>query len=359
TPPSPATQTTTTSDGHDGADATKHAPANTTTSDDSNYISGCCCSTRCGRCPPPPLRRPPRRRPGGAALAALPLRLHQAPVLDRTTRRRAAGCRTARRGYGRGAQQSQQLGPALGVALIRPFVATATNHYLPHHGSTAVVGAPVHGFTVGYWWAAGVFWAGAVICSALIRGGHPTPPRGRPTRAPRRDRQRTDLTQHVVGGAPTPTRIAAPPTKTRTTRSIADSIPPEALMRFGFIRPGNMAQAIASQLQPVVSLAGGTRPFDTPNLIGYPLPGQPAQLFFSLATDPGGRQTHLALRVEDEATVRLVHEFATAAGAEILHEPRLWPEYGPDYYAVFTRDPAGNNLELKCQASTGRPTLSA
>jgi hypothetical protein len=88
-----------------------------------------------------------------------------------------------------------------------------------------------------------------------------------------------------------------------------------------------------------------------PNLIGYALPGQPAQLFFSLATDPGGRQTHVALRVEDEATVRLVHEFATAAGAEILHEPRLWPEYGPDYYAVFIRDPAGNNLELKCQAS--------
>jgi hypothetical protein len=49
---------------------------------------------------------------------------------------------------------------------------------------------------------------------------------------------------------------------------------------------------------------------------------------------------------------------STAAGAEILHEPRLWPEYGPDYYAVFIRDPAGNNLELKCQASTGRPALS-
>jgi len=25
---------------------------------------------------------------------------------------------------------------------------------------------------------------------------------------------------------------------------------------------------------------------------------------------------------------------------------------------VFIRDPAGNNLELKCQASTGRPTLA-
>jgi catechol 2,3-dioxygenase-like lactoylglutathione lyase family enzyme len=98
----------------------------------------------------------------------------------------------------------------------------------------------------------------------------------------------------------------------------------------------------------VVSLAGGARTFDTPTLIGYALPGQPAQLFFSAATDHGGRQTHLALRVEDEATVRRGHELATALGAEILHEPRLW-EYGPGYYAVFIRDPAGNNLELKYQ----------
>jgi len=72
--------------------------------------------------------------------------------------------------------------------------------------------------------------------------------------------------------------------------------------------------AIGDWYDQVVSLAGGARTFDTPTLIGYALPGQPAQLFFSLATDPGGRQTHLALRVEDETTVRLVHELATALG---------------------------------------------
>jgi len=113
---------------------------------------------------------------------------------------------------------------------------------------------------------------------------------------------------------------------------------------------------IGNWYDQIVSLAGGARTFEMPNLIGYALPGQPARLFFSLATDPGGRQTHLALRVEDEATVRRGHEFATAVGAEILNEPRLWPEYGPDYYAVFIRDPAGNNLELKCRASNGTVT---
>jgi EmrB/QacA subfamily drug resistance transporter len=66
---------------------------------------------------------------------------------------------------------SQQLGAALGIAVISTFVGTATDHYLTHHGSGAVVEATVHGFTVGYWWAAGAFWAGAVICVALIRSG--------------------------------------------------------------------------------------------------------------------------------------------------------------------------------------------
>lgn len=115
-------------------------------------------------------------------------------------------------------------------------------------------------------------------------------------------------------------------------------------------------KAIGGWYDQIVGLGGGKRTFDTPTLIGYALPGQPAQLFFSLATDPGGRQTHLALRVDDEETVRRGHELAGALGAEILHEPRLWPEYAPDYYAVFIRDPAGNNLELKCQASTAPPT---
>ncbi|RNM11493.1 MFS transporter [Nocardioides pocheonensis] len=66
---------------------------------------------------------------------------------------------------------SQQLGAALGIAVISTFVATAHSNYLVDHGSAAVVDATVHGFTIGYWWAAGAFWAGAVICGALIRGG--------------------------------------------------------------------------------------------------------------------------------------------------------------------------------------------
>jgi EmrB/QacA subfamily drug resistance transporter len=66
---------------------------------------------------------------------------------------------------------SQQLGAALGIAVISTFVATANSNYLADHGSAAVVDATVHGFTVGYWWAAGAFWAGALFTGALIRRG--------------------------------------------------------------------------------------------------------------------------------------------------------------------------------------------
>ena len=35
-------------------------------------------------------------------------------------------------------------------------------------------------------------------------------------------------------------------------------------------------------------------------------------------------------------------------GAQVLHEPRLWPEYHETYYGAFVRDPDGNNVEAVC-----------
>jgi hypothetical protein len=64
----------------------------------------------------------------------------------------------------------------------------------------------------------------------------------------------------VVGGAATLGRIAAPPTKTRTTSSIPESIPPEALLRVRFIGPGNMAQAITSHVPTIQEFASEVIP---------------------------------------------------------------------------------------------------
>lgn len=57
------------------------------------------------------------------------------------------------------------------------------------------------------------------------------------------------------------------------------------------------------------------------------------------------REVHLAFRAADRAAVDAVHAAAVAAGAEILHPPREWPEYHPGYYAVFLRDLDGHNIE--------------
>ena len=57
------------------------------------------------------------------------------------------------------------------------------------------------------------------------------------------------------------------------------------------------------------------------------------------------RETHVAFTAPDREAVDRVHAAAVKAGAEVLHEPRVWPEYRPTYYGVFIRDLDGNNVE--------------
>ena len=63
------------------------------------------------------------------------------------------------------------------------------------------------------------------------------------------------------------------------------------------------------------------------------------------AAGPPTREVHIAFTAPSGAAVDEVHAAAVAAGAEILHAPRLWPEYHPGYYSVFLRDLDGNNVE--------------
>jgi catechol 2,3-dioxygenase-like lactoylglutathione lyase family enzyme len=72
---------------------------------------------------------------------------------------------------------------------------------------------------------------------------------------------------------------------------------------------------------------------------GYP------HLWLGGAVDTGTRPVHLALRAPSREAVDQVFGLAKDAGAEILHEPRVWPEYHAGYYGVFFRDPDGNNVE--------------
>jgi hypothetical protein len=70
----------------------------------------------------------------------------------------------------------QQLGGAIGTALLNTIAATATADYLASHvnGQPAplqVQLATIHGYTTVFWWCAGIFAAGAIICGTLLRRG--------------------------------------------------------------------------------------------------------------------------------------------------------------------------------------------
>ena len=55
---------------------------------------------------------------------------------------------------------------------------------------------------------------------------------------------------------------------------------------------------------------------------------------------------HVAFHVERREDVDAAHVAAVAAGATVLHAPRLWPQYRDDYYATFFLDPDGFRIEV-------------
>ena len=92
---------------------------------------------------------------------------------------------------------------------------------------------------------------------------------------------------------------------------------------------------------------GGARVMDFGPVIGYGVPESPTFWIGPLATGPA-REAHIAFAADDRAAVRAFFDAAVGTGAEVLHEPRVWPEYHPNYYGAFVRDPDGNNVEAVC-----------
>lgn len=54
---------------------------------------------------------------------------------------------------------------------------------------------------------------------------------------------------------------------------------------------------------------------------------------------------HLCLRLEDEQAVREAADSLRAQNIE-ASEPKLYPEYAPDYFAIYLSDPDGIKLEI-------------
>ncbi len=56
--------------------------------------------------------------------------------------------------------------------------------------------------------------------------------------------------------------------------------------------------------------------------------------------------THLAFRVESREQVDEVHRWLQSQGARIDIEPKAYPQYSANYYAVFFFDADGTRLEV-------------
>jgi catechol 2,3-dioxygenase-like lactoylglutathione lyase family enzyme len=98
----------------------------------------------------------------------------------------------------------------------------------------------------------------------------------------------------------------------------------------------------------VLPILGGGPVMRFGDFTGYGVDGKPTFWIGPLATGEPNREVHIAFVAADRAAVRAWFDAAVAAGAEVLHEPRVWPEYHPNYYGAFVRDPDGNNVEAVC-----------
>lgn len=107
-------------------------------------------------------------------------------------------------------------------------------------------------------------------------------------------------------------------------------------------------RASAAFYDAVLAALGGERVMDFGDVIGYGQARKPEFWISPHSTGEGFRESHIAFAAADRAGVRAFFDAAVNAGAEVLHEPREWPEYHAAYYGAFVRDPEGNNVEAVC-----------
>jgi len=66
----------------------------------------------------------------------------------------------------------QQVGGSIGTALLSTLAASAVTSQIASAGGQPtpdiVAAAAVHGYTVAFWWAAGIFAVGGLVCGALL-----------------------------------------------------------------------------------------------------------------------------------------------------------------------------------------------
>jgi catechol 2,3-dioxygenase-like lactoylglutathione lyase family enzyme len=114
-------------------------------------------------------------------------------------------------------------------------------------------------------------------------------------------------------------------------------------------------EGAAAFYDAVLPTVGAGRILDFGEAIGYGRDGKPDCWIGRATSTPLQHEAHVAFAAPDRAAVDAWFAAAVAAGAEVLHEPRVWPEYHPGYYGAFVRDPDGNNVEAVHHTFDGGP----
>ena len=90
--------------------------------------------------------------------------------------------------------------------------------------------------------------------------------------------------------------------------------------------------------------------FEVPGgkVIGYGVAPKATFWIAPNGAGPANRETHIAFVASTRDEVRAFLDAAVSTGAEVLHEPRVFPEYHEHYFGAFVRDPNGHNVEAVC-----------
>jgi catechol 2,3-dioxygenase-like lactoylglutathione lyase family enzyme len=106
-------------------------------------------------------------------------------------------------------------------------------------------------------------------------------------------------------------------------------------------------EASASFYNAVLPTLGYHLIMEVDQALGYG-DGRPTFWLGQQRTGDGFRESHVAFTAPSRAAVQQFFDAAVESGAAVLYEPKVWPDYHPNYFATFVRDPDGNNIEAVC-----------
>ena len=100
----------------------------------------------------------------------------------------------------------------------------------------------------------------------------------------------------------------------------------------------------------VLAPLGGKRILDFGTFCGYGTETRPVFCISIHATGGANRESHIAFTATDRSTVPRSSTPRSRPAPRCCTTPRVWPEYHPNYYGAFVRDPDGNNVEAVCHS---------